>query len=258
LESFGGGDIVRLLRSKVEAVSGETTYRLWLEAADTDLQHGLIAKERGLVTGSAVRVPRAHKIRILAEVLRGLAKLEKAGWVHGDVTPSNVLVFGECFSPEGCHAKLADFGSAFSVDASATDYHYDGVSSPHYRSPEAWHGRGDLSKMDVWSAGMVAFELFVGRLPRALRDPSQEEQGQLGAVDMERVLSDEEIVSDPGFVELQQEDPQLAKLLHGMLTGSVERRLSAKAAYDWMRSIAKRHGVAVPEQQEHREAFAAG
>lgn len=43
-----------------------------------------------------------HKIRMLVELLRGVVKFEQAGWVHGSIEPSNVLLFGGriCTAPE--------------------------------------------------------------------------------------------------------------------------------------------------------------
>lgn len=97
---FGGGDVVALKDSTVKHSDGGDTYLLRTEAATGNLRDGILGDaDRG-----SIGMP--HRLRMLVEILRGLAKIESGGWVHGDIRPENVFVFRSCFSAEGCHAKL--------------------------------------------------------------------------------------------------------------------------------------------------------
>lgn len=96
------------------------------------------------------------------------------------------------------------------------------LGSPPYMAPEVWRGRGHRLNSDVWSAGILAFELFVGRLPVAL-DPTNWDipdcRAQMWRHPFRRFVPSPsfDITSDPGFLLLRNEDPQLAALLRQML-----------------------------------------
>lgn len=72
-----------------------------------------LAAEEG--KGLAV-APLETKIRLLVEILRGVAKMERGGYIHGGVSPYTVLLFGDCSSKESCDAKLGGLGWAHPVD----------------------------------------------------------------------------------------------------------------------------------------------
>lgn len=72
---------------------------------------------------------------------------------------------------EGLHAKLSDFGHARLLSELRPAKNAALIGAPGYIAPEAWMGRGWQGKVDVWSAGIVAFELFVGQR-RGCRGPA--------------------------------------------------------------------------------------
>ncbi len=95
-------------------------------------------------------------VQIAKQVCRGLAAIHKAGIVHGDLKPQNVMVTGSGV------AKLMDFGvarQAAQAQAGAV------AGTPRYMSPEQARG-GELNeRSDIYSAGVVMFEILTGRCP---------------------------------------------------------------------------------------------
>mmetsp|Transcript_93386 Transcript_93386/g.261201 ORF Transcript_93386/g.261201 Transcript_93386/m.261201 type:complete len:423 (+) Transcript_93386:66-1334(+) len=242
LRRFGGGDIVAHLGTKVDG----RVVLLIMEAADGNLRE---------VLQGDVKIPEPHKLRILIELLRGLSKLEAAGCVHRDVKPQNVLVFGDCSSEEGCHVKLCDLEFVSSVHAlkSPRTAKVSSVGSPLYMAPETWTGRGDMGKIDVWSAGMLAFELFVGGQPAVLLEADSLRHPTIrGHPYRELVPKSFDIRKDARFKDFRSKDPELAHLISSMLRKAVWRRPTVRKALTRARGIAESRGVLVAEQQEVR------
>jgi serine/threonine protein kinase len=101
--------------------------------------------------------------RIIAEVSDALAYLHRAGWVHGDLKPSNILLM-----PDGS-VRLADFGLAAHVDGTHAYLPPGGTSD--YVPPERWAepvrplGTAVRQTADIWALGVTACQLLTGRLP---------------------------------------------------------------------------------------------
>jgi tetratricopeptide (TPR) repeat protein len=114
----------------------------------------------GTVKDKVARAPLeyAAALGIARQLVAGLAAAHRAGIVHRDVKPSNVLL-----SESG--AKLVDFGLAKLSDASATlSATGQMIGTPAYMAPEQFEGRSD-ERSDVWGAGVVIYELLAGRSP---------------------------------------------------------------------------------------------
>lgn len=112
-----------------------------------------------------------ESIGILDQTCRGITAIHAAGAIHHDLKPTNVLV-GPAF-----RVCVTDLGLAKVVDR-LVDEHKDTVSgTPAYMAPEVVLGtpldKALESRADVYSLGVMAFELFTGRLPFDHHDPTQ-------------------------------------------------------------------------------------
>jgi eukaryotic-like serine/threonine-protein kinase len=132
-----------------------------------------------LVSGRTLReaigdasVPLATRVAWLADVGRALAAAHKRGLVHRDIKPENVMV------REDGMVKVLDFGiarrSASAVDPSAPTHASalvtltkEGVKvgTPMYMAPEQIRGDALDGRADQFAWGVVAYELFTGKLP---------------------------------------------------------------------------------------------
>jgi eukaryotic-like serine/threonine-protein kinase len=107
------------------------------------------------------RVPVAEALEIAREICRALVYLHAHGVVHRDLKPENVLM------TEQGHIKLIDFGIA--MDESARRLTWMGLSStigtPDYMAPEQVRGRRGDARTDIYSLGMILYEMITGELP---------------------------------------------------------------------------------------------
>ncbi len=103
----------------------------------------------------------AASLRIVDEVLQALAAAHRAGIVHRDVKPGNVLL-----TADGT-AKLADFGIAKRLDDGTADVTMAGhvVGTPSYLAPEQLAGARVTPAVDIYAAGVLLFEMLTGRKP---------------------------------------------------------------------------------------------
>ena len=107
-------------------------------------------------------------LAILEQMLAAIGAAHRAGLVHRDVKPENVLV---AEAPGGTHnlidgvVKVADFGLARAVEASADETGSHLMATVAYVAPElVINGHAD-PRTDVYSAGVVLFEMLTGRVP---------------------------------------------------------------------------------------------
>jgi serine/threonine protein kinase len=99
-----------------------------------------------------------RKLSIALQVCKGLAYAHRNGVVHGDFKPANVLI-GATGS-----VTVADFGFAKLVDTLPGEQGPI-MGDPHYLAPEQKAGAGIAVAGDVYSLGVVLYELFAGHLP---------------------------------------------------------------------------------------------
>jgi serine/threonine-protein kinase len=107
-------------------------------------------------------------LAILEQVLSAVAVAHRAGLVHRDVKPENVLVAPP---PNGSGdltdavVKVADFGLAMAVEASAEEHDGQLLATVAYVAPELVANGFADPRTDVYSAGIVLFEMLTGRVP---------------------------------------------------------------------------------------------
>jgi HAMP domain-containing protein len=100
-------------------------------------------------------------LQIAKQMCRGLGAVHRAGIVHGDLKPANIVVM------TGGVAKLTDFGVARARRQAGTPF----AGTPPYMSPEQVRGAELDERSDLYSAGVVMFEMFTGRRPFDAGDP---------------------------------------------------------------------------------------
>ena len=81
------------------------------------------------------------------------------GMVHRDLKPANILI-----TPEG-NVKITDFGIVKLIGAEATDTLGDSYGSPEYVSPEQADGRAVDQRSDIYSLGIILYEMLTGTPP---------------------------------------------------------------------------------------------
>jgi WD40 repeat protein/DNA-binding SARP family transcriptional activator len=113
------------------------------------LAHGPMSVERAL--------------GVVDHVGAALATAHRQGVVHRDVKPANILL------DEDGNAYLSDFGIATDVTRARTPECSD--SSAYYLSPEEFRGEAPTARADVYSLGLVLFEMLAGRHPSADTPP---------------------------------------------------------------------------------------
>ncbi|MGW0331613.1 protein kinase domain-containing protein [Streptomyces sp. NPDC003011] len=106
-------------------------------------------------------MPADKALKITADVLAALEISHEMGLVHRDIKPGNVMM-----TKRGV-IKVMDFGIARAMQSGVTSMTQTGmvVGTPQYLSPEQALGRGVDARSDLYSVGIMLFQLVTGRLP---------------------------------------------------------------------------------------------
>jgi serine/threonine-protein kinase len=101
---------------------------------------------------------------IVGQVCAALDAAHQQGVIHRDIKPDNILVSS---TADGRRVKVLDFGIAKLRDQSASDLTQTGsvMGTPHYMSPEQCLGEELDSRSDVYSLGIVLYEMLCGVVP---------------------------------------------------------------------------------------------
>lgn len=103
------------------------------------------------------RFNEAETFKILKDIVKAYIEIGNKGFLHRDLKLANVLM-------NNGQAKIADFGFAKKCKAQSIKERYN-VGSPLYMSPEALKSNIYSMKNDIWSIGIMAFEMLHGDTP---------------------------------------------------------------------------------------------
>ncbi|MFD3518180.1 protein kinase [Streptomyces sp. NPDC058657] len=106
-------------------------------------------------------MPADKALKITSDVLAALETSHEMGLVHRDIKPGNVMMTKRNV------VKVMDFGIARAMQSGVTSMTQTGmvVGTPQYLSPEQALGRGVDARSDLYSVGIMLFQLLTGRLP---------------------------------------------------------------------------------------------
>lgn len=167
-EAFAEGtQAVQTLKQEIR-LARKITHQNVVRTHDLGEADGLRFLTMEYVPGTTLRelldrrgaVALAPGLQIAKQLCRGLTAIHEAGIIHRDIKPQNIMVL-----PNGV-VKVMDFGIARTADGS-DQASLDGqtVGTPHYMSPEQALGRELDARSDLYTVGVVLFELFTGQRP---------------------------------------------------------------------------------------------
>jgi tRNA A-37 threonylcarbamoyl transferase component Bud32 len=111
--------------------------------------------------GGRMRPERA--VSVLTQVVDAISYAHRNGIIHRDLKPDNVILVGDGGSLK---IKVLDFGIARMVGGESLTLAGEGFGTPTYMSPERISGAGgDDPRMDLYSAGIVLYEMLAGKAP---------------------------------------------------------------------------------------------
>ena len=101
----------------------------------------------------------AKSVQIMKQLTSAMAHAHENGIIHRDIKPQNILM-----DAEG-NVKITDFGIATTLNATSYTQTNSVMGTVHYLSPEQARGGGATKKSDIYSLGIVLYELLTGELP---------------------------------------------------------------------------------------------
>ena len=111
-----------------------------------------LLKKRGSLTAPEV-------VDIMLQLTDGIAHAHDMYIIHRDLKPQNIMI-----SDDG-KIKITDFGIAMALNSSQLTQTNSVMGSVHYLPPEQASGKGSTIKSDIYSMGIMLFELLTGKLP---------------------------------------------------------------------------------------------
>lgn len=99
-----------------------------------------------------------ESLHFITQIMKGLSHAHSRGIVHRDIKPQNIMVLRDG------SVKVTDFGIAC-LSNSANTMTQEALGSVHYISPEQAKGNRPDARSDIYSAGVVLYEMLTGRLP---------------------------------------------------------------------------------------------
>lgn len=111
-----------------------------------------LIKKRGKLTTSEV-------VDIMLQITDGMSTAHDAYIIHRDIKPQNIMIL------ENGLVKITDFGIAMAMNATQLTQTNSVMGSVHYIPPEQASGKGSSLQSDIYSMGILMYELLTGKLP---------------------------------------------------------------------------------------------
>jgi len=134
-----------------ELMGEKETRFITMECISGEDLKSFIKRSKKLTTDKAISLAK--------QVCEGLAEAHRLGVVHRDLKPSNIMI-----DKEG-NAKIMDFGIARSMEAREVTEAGFIIGTPDYMSPEQAEGKDIDLRSDIYSLGIVLYEMVTGELP---------------------------------------------------------------------------------------------
>lgn len=112
------------------------------------------------------RIRESVAIGIIRDVLLGFLELLKKKVMHRDIKPANIFGHKDTF-------KIGDFGFATFVSTLAQPIRTTTVGTPYYTSPQNLKKECYTSKHDIWSIGILLYEMMFGNVPWPANNPME-------------------------------------------------------------------------------------
>jgi len=223
-----------------DASPGEEVYIL-MEAAVGTMEDKLIGR-------SFEEIGLATRWRLFTEVVRAVNDMSQQGIVHRDLKPSNILLINDAKDPDTVSAAICDFGSACSLPGGRWPSN-NVVGTPVFAAPEAWAESDANSARDVWSLGIVLYQILFGSLPHDMDLIENMEEIK------NRVQNGVRIDEDVSFQGLQEAGgSEISYLLSRMLDPNPESRISPEELLKRVEAFADKYFIdTMPREMEDEE-----
>ena len=104
-------------------------------------------------------LPWREALHFITQIMKALSHAHSRGIIHRDIKPQNIMILRDGT------VKVADFGIARLVSSTQSTLTQEALGSVHYISPEQAKGSHIDARSDIYSAGVVLYEMLTGRLP---------------------------------------------------------------------------------------------
>jgi serine/threonine-protein kinase len=174
-------------------------------------------------------------LRIAGEVLDGLDYIHANGVVHRDLKPENIMVDAED------NIKLIDFGIAGDAAAKRLTYanFTAAIGTPNYISPEQVKGRRGDGRSDIYSMGVILYEMLSGKLPFTGPNPMAAMNDRLLNYPLPPTMANPAI------------SPQLQEVIYRALERDPKNRYAKASEFAW--DLAHLDQVGIEDRVELRD-----
>ncbi|CAD8178098.1 unnamed protein product [Paramecium octaurelia] len=150
-------NIVKIIEMFHDA--GQNREYLIMEYCDSQNLKYFLFQSGGVLSENVTKI-------VLQQLLTALNELIKKEYLHRDIKPENILIHQRTL-------KLADFGFSVKADYSGNQLFRENVGTPLYMAPQILENKHYSTKCDIWSIGIMTYQLITGDYPWMGDDPTQ-------------------------------------------------------------------------------------